>query len=108
MGGLRYVFHQSGDLRMFVQAAGGAARVTFQPKFTLAGADVTSQLAQFGVTLGSDLAGSTTKAAFGGGFGAELQRGVWYIGGQIGVASIRTPSQASNVIQATATLGRWF
>jgi hypothetical protein len=108
MGGVRYVIHQSGDLRLFVQGVGGVARVTFQPAFTLAGADVTSQLTQFGVTLGSDLAGTTTKAAFGGGFGAQLQRGAWYIGGQIGVVSIKTPSQASNVIQATFTLGRWF
>lgn len=108
MGGLRYVFHQSGDLQLFVQGAGGVARVTFQPTFTLAGADITSQLAQFGVTLGADLAGTTTKAAFGGGFGLELQRGVWYIGAQIGVVSIRTPSQPSNVVQATATFGRWF
>jgi hypothetical protein len=108
MGGLRYVFHQGGDLRFFVQGAGGVARVTFQPAFTLAGADITSQLAQFGVTLGADLAGTTTKAAFGGGVGLELQRGAWYVGGQIGLVSIRTPSQPSNVIQATATLGRWF
>jgi len=108
MGGLRYVFHQSGDLRLFVQGAGGVARVTFQPTFTLAGADITSQLAQFGVTLGADLAGTATKAAFGGGLGLELERGVWYIGGQIGLVSIRTPSQPSNVIQATVTLGRWF
>jgi hypothetical protein len=108
MGGLRYVFHQSGDLRLFVQGAGGVARVTFQPTFTLAGADITSQLTQFGVTLGADLAGTTTKAAFGGGVGLELRRGAWYIGGQIGLVSIRTPLQPSNVIQATATLGRWF
>jgi hypothetical protein len=108
MGGLRYVIHESGNLRFFVQGEGGVARVTFQPSFTLAGADITSQLAQFGVTLGADLAGTATKAAFGGGFGVQLQRGVWYVGGQIGVVSIRTPSQASNVIQATATLGRWF
>jgi hypothetical protein len=108
MGGLRYVFHQSGDLKLFVQGAGGVARVTFQPAFKLAGADITSQLAQFGVTLGADLAGTATKAAFGGGLGLELDRGAWYVGAQIGVVSIRTPSQPSNVIQATATLGRWF
>jgi len=108
MGGLRYVIHQNGDLRLFVQGVAGVARVTFQPTFTLAGANITSQLAQFGVTLGADLAGTTTKAAFGGGVGADLRRGVWYIEGQFGVVSIRTPSQASNVIQATATFGRWF
>ena len=108
MGGLRYVFHQSGNLHVFVQGVGGVARVTFQPAFTLAGADITSQLAQFGVTLGADLAGTTTKAAFGGGLGFELERGAWYVGAQIGLVSIRTPSQPSNVIQATATLGRWF
>jgi hypothetical protein len=108
VGGLRYVFHQGGDLRFFVEGVGGVARVTFQPRFTLAGADITSQLAQFGVTLGADLAGTTTKAAFGGRIGLELQRGAWYVGGKIGLVSIRTPSQPSNVIQATVTLGHWF
>lgn len=108
MGGLRYVFHQSGNLRLFVQGTGGIARVTFQPAFTLGGADITTQLANFGVTLGSDLTGTSTKPAFGGGIGLEVQRGVWYIGAQVGVVSIRTPTQPSNVIRATATFGHWF
>jgi hypothetical protein len=108
MGGIRYVVHRSGDLRFFVQGEGGVARVTFQPTFTLAGADITSQLSQFGVTLGADLAGTATNAAFGGGVGVELERGPWYLGGQIGLLSIKTPSQASNVVRATFTFGRWF
>jgi hypothetical protein len=108
LGGLRFVVHQSGDLQLFVQGGAGVARVTFQPTFTLAGADITNQLSQFGVTLGADLAGTTTKPAFGGGFGLEMRHGVWYIGAQVGLVSIKTPSQPSNVVQATVSFGRWF
>jgi hypothetical protein len=108
LGGLRYVVHQSGNLRIFVQGEGGVARVTFQPTFLLGGVDVTSQLAQFGVTLGADLAGTTTKPAFGGGFGVSLRHGMWDLGAVIGVTSIKTPSQSSNVIRATATVAHWF
>jgi hypothetical protein len=108
LGGLRFVIHQSGGLRIFVQGGAGVARVTFQPTFTLAGADITNQLAQFGVTLGADLAGTTTKPAFGGGLGLEMRHGVWYIGAQAGLVSIKTPSQPSNVVQATVSFGRWF
>jgi hypothetical protein len=108
MGGLRFVIHQSGDLRLFVQAGAGVARVTFEPTFLLAGADITRQLPQYGVTLGSDLTGATTGAAYGGGIGLEVQRGRWSVGAEVGVVSIRTPSQPSNVVQATATLARWF
>lgn len=108
VGGLRYTIHQGGSLRIFVQGEGGIARVTFQPAFILGGVDITSTVSQFGVTLGADLAGTTTKPAFGGGIGVAVRHGVWDIGAQFGVISIKTPSQSSNVIQATATVARWF
>ena len=108
LGGLRYTIHEGGNLRIFVQAEGGVARVTYQPTFLLGGVDVTSQISQFGVTLGADLAGTTTKPAFGGGIGVAVRRGVWDIGAQFGIISIKTPSQSSNVIQATALVAHWF
>jgi len=108
VGGLRYTLHESGNFRIFVQAEGGVARVTFQPAFILGGVDITNQLAQFGVTLGADLGGTTTKPAFGGGIGLAVRHGAWDIGAQVGIISIKTPSQSSNVIQATATVAHWF
>lgn len=108
VGGLRYTIHQGGNLRIFVQGEGGIARVTFQPAFILGGVDITNSISQFGVTLGADLAGTTTKPAFGGGIGVAVRRGAWDIGAQFGVISIKTPSQSSNVIQATATIAHWF
>jgi hypothetical protein len=108
VGGLRYTIHQGGNLRIFVQGEGGIARVTFQPAFILGGVDITNSISQFGVTLGADLAGTTTKPAFGGGIGVAVRRGVWDIGAQFGIISIKTPSQSSNVIQATATIAHWF
>lgn len=108
LGGLRYTVHESGNLKVFIEGAGGMARVSFQPAFTLAGADVTTQLSNYGITLGADLAGTATKAAFGGGVGLEVRHDFWYMGAEVGVLSIRTPSQPSNVIHATAMIGRWF
>ena len=108
VGGLRYTIHEAGNFRIFVQAEGGVARVTFQPAFLLGGVDITKTISQFGVTLGADLAGTTTKPAYGGGIGVAVRHGVWDIGAQFGVISIKTPSQSSNVVQATATVARWF
>jgi hypothetical protein len=108
VGGLRLTIHEGGSLRIFVEGQGGVARVTFNPTFTLNGADITSQLSQFGVTLGADLAGTTTKATFGGGIGFEVRHNVWYINAKVGMISVKTPSQPSNIVRATATIGRWF
>jgi hypothetical protein len=108
VGGLRFTLHEGGSLHVFVEGAGGIARVTFKPTFTLNGADVTTQLPQFGVTLGADLTGTTTKAAFGGAIGFEVRHDAWYIDAKVGVLSVKTPSQPSNVVRATATIGRWF
>jgi hypothetical protein len=108
MGGLRLMIHDGGSFKLFVEGMGGMARVVYKPVFLLNGADVTAQLSQFGVTLGSDLTGTANKAAFGGGLGLEVRHNVWYITGKFGVMSIQTPSQPSNVIRATATIGRWF
>jgi hypothetical protein len=102
------VIHEGGSFKLFVEGEGGMARVVYKPTFTLNGADVTSQLPQFGVTLGADLAGTATKAAYGGAFGVEVRHDVWYINGKFGVLSVKTPSQPSNVIRATVTIGRWF
>jgi opacity protein-like surface antigen len=68
--GGRYLFPMSDTkLQPYVLAGLGAAKVTRDVKFTVGGTDVTANLPQLGVVLGSDLSGSTTKAmiTLGGG-----------------------------------------
>jgi hypothetical protein len=61
VAGLKFVVPTSGPLRPYVLAGGGVASVTQDVAFTVGGTDVTSNLPQLGVTLGSDLSGSFTK-----------------------------------------------
>jgi opacity protein-like surface antigen len=62
LGGLRFRFPLStGKFEPYLAGGGGIARVTKDATFTVAGTDVTNSLNQFGVVLGSDLAGSETK-----------------------------------------------
>jgi hypothetical protein len=108
VGGVRIAVYSSGGVRVYLEGTGGLARVTTNPTFTLAGADITKQLLQFGVALGTDLTGTTSHGAFGGAFGVDVKQGKWYFGGHFGVTNVQTPSQASKVLQAAATIGRWF
>lgn len=108
VGGVRISIYQSGGVRVYLEGTGGFARVTTNPTFTLNGADITKQLQQFGVALGTDLAGTTSHGAFGGAFGVDVKHEKRDFGGHFGVTNVQTPSQASKVLQAAATVGRWF
>lgn len=67
--GLRYVFPASGRLEPYVLGGAGLARVHKNVAFSIGGSDVTAGLQQYGVVLGSDLAGDETHPMFslGGG-----------------------------------------
>ena len=75
VAGLRYQFSPVGRLQPNVSAGFGMAKVTQDVTFTVAGTDVTGTLQQFGVTLGSDLTGSSTKPMITIGAGASLPVG---------------------------------
>jgi opacity protein-like surface antigen len=59
--GAKYVVPTSGSVRPYVLAGGGLAHVSQNASFAVGGADITSSLATYGVTLGSDLSGNFTK-----------------------------------------------
>jgi len=71
VGGVRYSFAQTSysNIAPYVLAGIGGARVKNDVTFSVAGTDVTNNLAQYGITLGTDLSGSSTKPiiALGGG-----------------------------------------
>ena len=60
VAGLKFVVPTAGALRPYVLAGGGVASVKQDVAFTVGGTDVTSNLPQLGVTLGSDLSGTFT------------------------------------------------
>jgi len=59
--GAKYVVPTSGSVRPYVLAGGGLAHVSQNASFAVGGTDVTTTLATYGVTLGSDLSGNFTK-----------------------------------------------
>jgi opacity protein-like surface antigen len=67
--GLKYVFPTSSRLEPYVMGGAGMASVRSNVHFLVGGTDVTSNAASYGVTLGTDLSGQSTKPllTFGGG-----------------------------------------
>ena len=78
LGGVRYLIPTAGKLKPYVTAGGGVGTVKKDVTFSNGGTDITGNLAQFGVVLGTDLSGSETKAMLSLGAGA-----VWPIGDRL-------------------------
>ena len=81
--GLKYLIPLSssgrspiGKAQPYIMAGGGIARVQNNVAFTIGGTDVTANLQQYGVLLGTDLSGSVTKAmlTLGGGVTVPVWR----------------------------------
>lgn len=60
--GVRYLFPTEGHAKPYVMAGGGFAQVKQDVQFTVNGNDVTGNMDQLGVTLGTDLSGTENKA----------------------------------------------
>jgi opacity protein-like surface antigen len=67
--GARYRLPITGKLQPYVLAGGGIGRVKPDVTFTIGGATVNNRLDQFGIVLGTDLSGTTTKAMMVAGAG---------------------------------------
>jgi hypothetical protein len=106
--GVRYLLPFGTAARPYLTAGGGVARVVYRPAFTLGGADVTTTLATYGVTLGADITGEVTKPAFGGGFGLMFEKGKIVIDGGVRLLSIQTEGQKTNVLRAQLGIGIKF
>ena len=105
--GLRWVFERDGALRPYVSGQVGVARVEYKPTFIVGGTAV-ANVADYGVTLGSDLSGTSNNLTYGGGAGVILVKGAWYfdLGGR--VTRIQTDGQPTTVGRVTIGVGRRF
>jgi len=99
MVNFRWVFEDltKSIIRPYAVFGVGGARVSRNSTFTLGGADVTNSLPQYGVTLGSDLTGHSSHAAFTFGGGVLVPLGKYYADANYRLMTINTESQATNV-----------
>jgi hypothetical protein len=73
--GVKYVVWSSGKLQPYLLAGFGLAQVKPNVEFTVGGTNVNGTLDQFGIVLGSDLSGTSTKPMMEVGAGAVYPLG---------------------------------
>ena len=108
-GGAKYLFSTGSRLVPYALAGVGVAHVQHDVTFSVAGTDVTNNMAQYGIVLGSDLSGSFTKPMLLIGFGAAYP--VWrqmILDFQYRYSRIFAPDQGINVNRAGIGVGFKF
>jgi hypothetical protein len=107
IGGVRWTLF-AGSLRPYLTAGGGVARIALRPAVTVAGVDVTARLADVGVSLGSDLTGTSYHPAISGGLGVQTTRGRWLVDAVVRLLSIRMAGQPTDAALVSVSLARRF
>jgi hypothetical protein len=105
--GLRYIFENSRGVRPYILANAGLARVEFRPSFTLNNKPISSNVSQYGITLGRDLLGPGNHLAYGGGAGVVVGH-KWYLDLGIRLTRIGTPDHHTDVRRLSVGVGRRF
>jgi opacity protein-like surface antigen len=109
LAGVRYALPVTSPVEPYVLGGFGVASVTKDVTFTVGGTDVTGNIGQYGVVLGSDLAGSVRKPMMSLGGGV-----VWpawerlVVDFQYRYGRIFTPNQGLNVNRLGAGIGVRF
>ena len=109
LAGVRYLIHPSAKVEPYVLVGGGVAQVKKDVTFSVAGTDVTANLAQNGVVLGTDLSGSETKPMITVGVGVvwpAWQRVI--VDFQYRYGRVFTSDQGLNVSRAGVGIGVRF
>jgi len=75
LGGIRFLFPASAKIEPYVRVGAGVASVQKNVTYTVNGTDVTSNLAQYAIVLGTDLSGTETKMMLD--FGGGVSWAVW-------------------------------
>lgn len=102
--GLRWVFERNGALRPYLLATAGRASVEHKTTFTVGGTDVTSAIASYGITLGTDLSGSETAWTYGGGAGVLYVGSRWYMDAGVRYTNIQL-TEPTNLWRAALGVG---
>jgi len=109
VAGVKYLIPYNATFEPYVLGGFGIARYTRDVHFTVGGTDVTSNLAPYGVALGSDLAGSTTKPMLTAGGGvAWTVKAPFVVDFQFRYGRVFAEGQGFNVSRAGIGLGIRF
>jgi hypothetical protein len=99
---------ESVGIRPYLMANAGVARVEYKPEFRVEGQPLSGAgIFQFGVTLGSDLLGTTNKFAYSGGAGLVIGD-KWYLDLGVRVTRIHTTDHPTTVKRLVLGMGRRF
>lgn len=104
-GGVRWVFERQGAWRPYVLATVGRAQVEHKTTFTVGGADVTSAIESYGVTVGLDLQGKETAWTAGAGAGVLYVGNRWYADAGLRYTSIQLEQAATGLWRAAIGIG---
>jgi len=104
----RYAFYMTERYNVYAIGGAGFAVTSPNPSFTIGGNNVGSSVGQYGVTLGKDLAGSSTGFLLNLGVGVTIPYGVWL--GDVGYRFSPIFANGTNtpVSRLTFGLGRRF
>jgi opacity protein-like surface antigen len=109
LAGIKYLIPYTATIEPYVLGGFGIARYTRDVHFTVGGTDVTSNLAPYGVTLGADLAGSTTKPMLTAGGGVVWTvKAPFFVDFQFRYGRIFAEGKGFNVSRAGIGLGIRF
>jgi opacity protein-like surface antigen len=107
--GIKYLIPYSDSIQPYVLGGVGLARYTRDVHFTVGGTDVTDRLGPYGVTLGADLAGSTTRPLITAGGGlAWTVHGPFVVDFQFRYGRVFAEGKGFNVSRAGLGLGVRF
>lgn len=106
--GARYRLPRYLGFRPYVLASFGAASVKNNVHFSVDGTDITGQMLNYGVQLGSDLSGTQTAALFTMGGGATFPLHAFFIDASARYAHLFTSPSGLNLGFAYAGLGYRF
>lgn len=106
--GLRYRFTPEGRYVPYLSFGVGGATVEKKPTFGLGGTDITGSLQTYGVALGKDLAGKSTRAMATVGAGLRIGSGSLFIDASLQYGRIFTKDQGTDVGIGVIGLGYRF
>ena len=75
IGGIRFLFPVSAKIEPYVRVGAGVASIQKNVTYTVNGTDVTGNLSQYAIVLGTDLSGTETKMMLD--FGGGVSWAVW-------------------------------
>ena len=75
LGGIRFLFPVSAKIEPYVRVGAGVASIQKNVTYTVNGTDVTGNLSQYAIVLGTDLSGTETKMMLD--FGGGVSWAVW-------------------------------